>query len=250
MAPNGASATVTRTGSSGQAYLGATVSGLSGCYAQSNPNVQKLLRIGEPTWYTLIPYYSTTGYSYYLQEINCLKTYTFPGMYSGDISLEDQAATSYSWTFVSKYPSTAIAGISYSDPRYATVTVKPEFAWAIYRLTTSNICGSYSHDYKFTANGGCVQDPQRVQIGNGLPTLAILPNPTTSNFIVALNGGKKSSVIREVIIQNKIGLIMKRVHFNNQNDKQFIDISLLPTDVYIVKVFDGKEWISGKIVKR
>lgn len=204
---------------------------------------------GAPSANTLVPLYSTEGYSNWLQDVNCLKTYTFPGFYSGEISLSDPVATSFEWTYVNKYPSTAHVSISYTDPRYATVTVKPSGAWVIYRLTISNACGSYSHDYKFVANGICVSGPERF-VNNNISELSIVPNPVLESFTVSINSIKKMWGINEVIIKNTFGNVEKRILFSNNNLNQFIYIGHLPSGVYLIQVFDGRNWFTGKVIKQ
>ena len=202
-----------------------------------------------PSENTLTPSYSTYGYSNWLQDVNCLKTYTFPGMWSGDISLSDPVATLFEWTFISKYPSTATAGISYTDPRYATVTVKPDGAWAIYRLTLSNDCGSYSHDYKFVADGICVTEGNR-GLNDSPSDISIAPNPTIGTFTISINSIKNFLKIREIIIMENTGIVIKRVKAKTNSHTQTINIENLPAGVYVIRVFDGSKWLMGKVIKQ
>lgn len=199
-----------------------------------------------PSQYTLYASYTSGGTTNWLQDVNCLKTYTFPGMYSGNIDLTDQVATSFNWTFVSKYPSTATLGIGpTSDPQHVTVTVKPQGASVTYRLTTSNACGSYSHDYTFVADGPC-----DIAMASVSSELSVAPNPVAGSFAVSLNTDSKKAFIKEVIVQNRYGTQMKRIKFSNDRKSQTVDIQNLPTDIYIVQVFDGEKWLSEKIVKQ
>jgi hypothetical protein len=205
-----------------------------------------------PTQYTLTANYSTTGWSGYLSYINCLKTYTFPGMWSGDISLSDQVATSYAWTFVSKTPSNATVSISYTDPRYATVTAKPEGAKVTYRLTTSNACGSYSHDYRFDANGNfCGVDPEGSMFDDPI-YLSVSPNPSSDEIKIRLTEKEKTGnnySINQIKILDKMGQIKKLIAGNKQSSMT-INISQLPIDIYMVMAYDGKQWRTAQLMKK
>lgn len=245
--PNGSEVLVTRNSSSGGVYLTAQITNNCGGTVTT---LSKWIKLGPPDQYTLTPYYTTTGYSGYLSTINCLKTYTFPGMYSGNIDLTDQVATSFNWTFVSKYPSTATVGIGGSaDGAHMTVTVKPLNARVTYRLTRTNSCGSYYSDHTFVANGPCGIIESKT--GNfNLSTLAIAPNPVKSVFTVTLKTEDKRS-IHQVIIKNKSGLEVKNIKYGNDMSKsRILNIHNLPTDVYLLMVFDGDKWVSEKIIKQ
>jgi hypothetical protein len=207
------------------------------------------ITVGPPIANTLYATYTTDGYTSMLQDWNCLLSYDFPGMYSGQVDLDDLVATSYVWTLISKYPSTATVTMGPSStPQHVTVTVKPQFARATYRLTTSNACGSYSHDYTFVAGGPCAdvelvaEDPAE--------NLRVAPNPVSSSFTVSLDTKDKTKSIREIIIKNKSGEVVKNIRFKNNSASQLVYIQDLPVDVYVVQAFDGKKWLSGKIIKQ
>lgn len=99
---NESTVTLAKSGSSsGTGTLTATIT--TPCGPEQVVKQIEVLRA--PDYYSLTAWYTTDGYSDYLSDYtNCLKTYTFPGMYSGDIALSDPVATSYNWTLVSKYP--------------------------------------------------------------------------------------------------------------------------------------------------
>lgn len=204
--------------------------------------------IGVPDQNSLYGIFSTEGYSNYLQDDNCLKTYTFPGMYSGEVSLTDPITNTFSWSFVSKYPSTATVSIGGSaDGRNMTVTVKPAGARVVYKLTRTNGCGSYSHDYTFTANGICsVEESIFVEEEN----LRLAPNPSTGTFNVLLQSTDKDKAIKMIVVRNKFGAEMKRIHFTGNAKSQNINIQNFPMDVYSVEVFDGTRWRVQKIIKQ
>lgn len=185
--------------------------------------------------------------SNWLQDNNCLKTYAFPGMYSGQVSLSDPVATSFAWTYVSKYPGTATVNISYSDPRYATITVKPQGAYVIYRLTTSNTCGSYSHDYQFVADGTCSVDVERAnrntlqELSLGKTELSIKPNPANSYFTFELPNNYLGGTIK---IMTTHGQLVKKETITSSVIS--VNVQALPAGVYLTEITSQ----SGKTEKR
>ncbi len=242
--PNSSQTTLSKNGN-GVITLTATLSNF--CGAQQITLSKQNIRVGAPDAYTLTPTFTTEGYSNWLQDCNVLRTYAFPGMYSGNVDVSDPVATSYTWTFVSKYPSTAIVGISPNpDWQHVAVTVKPQGASVIYRLTTANSCGSYSHDYTFVANGICFESPSSEPPSE----LSIAPNPVTGSFTATLKTENKAAAIKELIITNKFGAEVKHMKFNDNSKSQLVNIQSLPTDVYVVQVFDGERWLSEKITKQ
>lgn len=240
--------TVQRNGSSnGTAWVQVAIS--TPCSGTSIASLVNFT-VGAPDMYSLTGTYTTEGYSNWLEDCNILSTYTFPGIYSGNVDVNDPVATSYTWTLVSKYPSTAIVGISPNpDWQHVTVTVKPQGASATYNLTTENTCGLYSHDYTFVADGTCFLRPGGGG-KNAAPNLLIAPNPVIGSFTVSLEKANKTAAIKEIIIKNKFGMVLKRLKFDNSSRSQLVNIQSLPTDVYLVQVFDGQKWMSEKMIKQ
>jgi Zn-dependent metalloprotease len=75
--------------------------------------------------------------------------------------------------------------------------------------------------------------------GGGGPA-RISPNPANDRATVELLGPGKT--IRELKITDKMGNLIKQIKFPGVNKKETIDISVLPSDIYYVQVFDGKIW--------
>jgi len=125
--------------------------------------------------------------------------------------------------------------------------VKPQNARVTYRLTSTNACGSYSHDYTFIADGPCGLEAMAAPEEE--TSLLASPNPTSGALTLKLTS-KDDASIREVIIINKLERPMKRIVVNGKTLTHNINISELPPDVYIIRVFDGKRWHSQKIVKQ
>ncbi|HWR33759.1 MAG TPA: M4 family metallopeptidase, partial [Chitinophagaceae bacterium] len=73
--------------------------------------------------------------------------------------------------------------------------------------------------------------------GGGGPA-RVSPNPANGSATVELLGPGKT--IREIKITGKMGNLMKQIRFTGVNKRETIDISILPSDIYYVQVFDGK----------
>ena len=237
-------------GSSGSGTLSANVIGVCG-----NVGLTKQITMSSaPAYSTLSGTYTTEGFSTSIegQSQLCLKTYMFPGFYSGVISLNDQVATSYTWTLVStshptNNPVTTGIGLVPGSASDYNITVKPQNGRAVYRLTTSNNCGSFTRDYTFVADGICFVAEMVAPPAN--ENLSISPNPVTGLFTVSLKDVNKANPIKEISLHNRNGKEFKRVKFGDGKSQQSLNIQNLPPDIYIIRVFDGEKWFSDKIIK-
>jgi hypothetical protein len=79
--------------------------------------------------------------------------------------------------------------------------------------------------------------------------VSITPNPTSGQVQIDIKGAK-TSAIKEIRITDKVGNTQKRFIYNKNVKTVTINIADLPTDVYIIQVYDGKDWISNKIIKQ
>lgn len=230
---------------SGIATIKATVSGLT---------TLKKIHIGKPAYATLSGTYTTAGFETYIEDQNhfCLKTYFFPGFYSGIIAVKDEIATSYSWKLISKWHpqnnsvTTGIGLVPGSDHNY-DVYVKPQNGQATYRLTTSNACGSFTQDYTFRADGVCAIAAEAIGESS---SFLISPNPSDGLFTVSLTDTTFSNTIEEISILDRNGREIKRKRFNNKDRHRTLDLQDFPPEVYIVRIFDGRKWSIGQIIKQ
>ena len=124
--------------------------------------------------------------------------------------------------------------------------------WVILRCTRTNTCGSDYSYYKFYVNSGCICP--------GLPYCELIaykpaltekytisPNPSSGQFTITLNSADKKAVIKEVIITNKMGLTVFHQKITNAQNTQSINLPAMPTDIYMVQIFDGTEWTTQKL---
>lgn len=79
--------------------------------------------------------------------------------------------------------------------------------------------------------------------------VSITPNPTSGQIQIDIKG-TKASAIKEIRITDKVGNTQKRFTYSKDVKTASINIADLPTNVYIIQVYDGKDWISSKIIKR
>lgn len=115
-----------------------------------------------------------------------------------------------------------------------------------FRLTNTNACGAYDFDVLFVA---------QEQYGG---YYRISPNPTKDNLTIAVDEAKlsenkvaKSSdqEIRKIVILDKTGIVQTKQTYGKGTRQMTINISHLSTGIYIVRIFNGKEWTALKLVK-
>jgi lysyl endopeptidase len=84
--------------------------------------------------------------------------------------------------------------------------------------------------------------------------LKINPNPARDRAVLALLKNDAAAVtddfsfIEDVQVIDKTGRTLKRFRFNNKQTSQNISLEGLSPDLYIVMVYDGKEWFSDKLI--
>lgn len=80
------------------------------------------------------------------------------------------------------------------------------------------------------------------------------PNPTNSTLSISVDiesmKGDKAAYVKQIHIMNKFGKIVKQFKFGTGTKKTSINISELKPDVYLVRVFNGKEWKGKQIIKK
>ena len=114
-----------------------------------------------------------------------------------------------------------------------------------FRLSNTNTCGTYDFDVLFVA-----------QLQYGYYKLS--PNPTKDNLTISVDEAKLSTQkiakssdqdIREIVILDKTGLIQAKQSYGKGIRQMNMNISNLKTGVYIVRIFNGKDWTAIKLVK-
>lgn len=74
----------------------------------------------------------------------------------------------------------------------------------------------------------------------------ISPNPAKSSAVISFDQETiekyMNMSIREVVIVNKLGDIIRKWKYPSGNKQTSVNISFLKADIYYIKVFNGKEW--------
>lgn len=121
----------------------------------------------------------------------------------------------------------------------------PDNEFVIFRMNAQTTCENVTLDYSFQSS---VFAPYKVT-----------PNPASSNLIVSVDEEKlsqkriaKSSEqdIRELIITNKLGVVKMRNTYSKDTRSINLNVSNLQTDIYIIKVFNGKTWETFRFIKQ
>ena len=118
------------------------------------------------------------------------------------------------------------------------------------RIIASNQCGSIT---SIDAEGyiyapSCVGREQN-------RTIQISPNPSKNNISVQLKPTTdkfvkiQSSNINKVIITKRFGLALISKTFGTGTQIASIDISMLSTGFYLIKIWDGTQWLTSKFIK-
>ena len=93
-------------------------------------------------------------------------------------------------------------------------------------------------------------------IGGGNLKITTFPNPTSSNFSILLIGdnGQISSATNENILEtelvNKMGTVLQKAKYTQGTKQVSLNIATLSPDVYILRIWDGKEWSSVSVIKK
>jgi hypothetical protein len=118
-----------------------------------------------------------------------------------------------------------------------------------FRLTKNNSCGNQYYDFYFS--------PTYYSYSQ-YSLYTISPNPATSTLSVAVDEEKlsqdkiiksNSQDIKEISILDKMGTLIRKQAFGKNIRKANLSISNLKAGVYILKIFNGKDFTSLKFIK-
>lgn len=209
LTPNGNQVTVQRNGIA-SAVVTLTAAISNGC-SGSNTTIQRTLIIGTPA-----PSLSVNVY--------CPEAVAFVN--------NSQAATSFTWTLETS------SGTQTINSSSSVETFKNIYSNAYLCVTYDNVCGtSYPACYVFDCSS------------NGEHRFAASPNPTSGDVQIETIGTDKKTSIKEIQVTDKYGNIKKTIKLNTNPKKHKINIADLPADVYIIRIYDGKTWVSKKVIK-
>ncbi len=132
-----------------------------------------------------------------------------------------------------------------------------------FSLTTTNTCGSITNSYWFNSvAGNCGGVPLRVNPVDTVKKkqqflkevksmkLTVSPNPASGNVLINLinHNGKELVELKEIRITDMLGNIKIQKRFSGGVQSSNINIGILKTGVYYVKVFNGFIWITEKLI--
>ncbi len=185
--------------------------------------------------------YYTTG--------NTTSQYPLQVDYNGDnpvdpgysyVTITSPEITTQTWTLQSGNP---------TSWQFNTQTNKLEMllpidGWALFRLNSPTTCGNAQFEFLFIAGGSYYM---------------MSPNPASSNITISVDEDKLSKQkiakstdqdIREVTISDITGTIKQR-NVYGQNTRQInLNISTLKSDLYFVRVYNGKTWTTLRFLKQ
>ncbi len=76
---------------------------------------------------------------------------------------------------------------------------------------------------------------------------AASPNPTTGE--IQIESKDKRYTIKEIQVADKLGSLKKKIKLSGDIKAHKINIAELPADIYIIRIYDGKTWVSQKVIK-
>lgn len=82
------------------------------------------------------------------------------------------------------------------------------------------------------------------------------PNPLTESTTIKLTSSENPSNniqdenIYEIQLIDKSGLLLKTINIPSGAKSFNLNVSSFKNDIYIVRCFNGKEWITGQIIKK
>lgn len=91
--------------------------------------------------------------------------------------------------------------------------------------------------------------------GTNQRAITIIPNPATDFVNIQLkqdnnNEGQFTNTdISKVIITNRYGTVITEKKFATGTKVALLDFSKFSSDIYMLKVWDGEQWITSKIIK-
>ncbi len=217
---------------SGNAQINTTIS-VAGC--PSFELEPKSIWVGKP-WLVAnqpLAYYSSGWYN----EVCYSNNYT--------VEMDLNGASNATWSRIAAYPSNTSWHQVGNDLKFYFWAVNQS---AVFRVTSSNACGSVVYDYGFKSKS-CGTNPC-----NPLPA-TISPNPVSTESTIIINipapcdelvmksksKNKDNELHGFVKIYNTNGQIMEYKEFTYPAEDLSFNVSALSTGIYFVEIFDGIE---------
>jgi hypothetical protein len=125
---------------------------------------------------------------------------------------------------------------------------------AYFKVLVTNPCGTAEYFYNFQSvlSANCIFMRNTELLGANEIKVLVAPNPSSNNISVSLknmNSGPVNTVIKEVRLVDKTGVVQRIIRTGIKGGQVMIDVSGLPTDIYTILVFNGQVWHTGKFLK-
>lgn len=275
---NGSQVLVTNEVQSGQSSITATIilnSSNNVCVTGGSNTftVSKNIVLGLPGANSLVPYITQGGNTTYMSNYcnrltnlcsSALRTTgSADGQLVGPMSVSpynycatgyitDATATSITWSLLQKSSGTFHGYYQFAGNQFSVgINANYPNEWVVLRCTRTNACGSSVNDYKFYANSTCVEMVvERTASVVSSSQLLISPNPSYGEFIVTLANTDNRYAIREIVVKDKLGLPVYRRKYADNLGQRRVTLPFSSTNVYMVSVFDGKEWLTTSVTVR
>jgi len=222
--------TVSKT-NNGITNIFASISNSSGCIIGTSPLVNAIVGMG------------TNSINFTQKDISCVNTKPY---FTGAVAAIP-LATNYAWyskdesnpnnPFVLKQSENSNTadfplGNNHGD-RYYTI-----------RVIATNPCGSLQS----INEDGYIYAPYCSYF-----RVATFPNPTSGNISVTLidklGVAVKDKNIMKIEITNRFGILFQKKQFSKGQSTVILNLSNLRPDIYIVRVWDGSNWETTKLIK-
>ena len=240
--PNSSSTTVTRL-TNGTGTINFSIAA-QGCSSSFSYNTQEIT--GRPQLITGIPA-SITGINIETDITN--DCYVPVDRYT---AIGGAGTTNYKW-YRKILPNGAFMLVKDGPDNFCTVTggIPGECRDIQIKVEARNNC-NISTPNTFTINSDQCRCTKEEAL-NGLRLSSVVPNPSSSTIQIDLlssyNTKRELKEIRLIRIVDKMGNVRREVVGNRLRRMQ-LNISALPTDIYTIMVYDGKQWSRLKFTKQ
>lgn len=208
---------------SGFATLSVDITGACG-----NRTLSRAIAIGGPyTGFTISGYPYADQSCYEVESINSFQATLAYG----------ESGTGYQWGH-------RVLGVTgdimypYNSPYFTLIPDQPGTYEIFVRPTNACGAGTPESVKTITVAYSCL---------GGRSMFTASPNPTTGDVLI--ESIDKKTNIKQIDITDKLGNLKKRIMVGLDSKKSKISIAELPADIYIIRIFDGKNWVSKKVVK-
>lgn len=151
---------------------------------------------------------------------------------------------------------------------YTTTADNTSTAITISNAAVTPVTGNtYDIYVKYTnPQGQCIECTETlhytfvaIQNPNYYGYYSVAPSPASSDLTIYVDDEKLKNqkiskspdqVIQRVMIMNRFGTVVNQQTYPSGTRKVSLNVSSLPSDIYVAKIFNGKNWTSIKFIKK